>query len=865
MIPIPLPVPDASLLLSPPWPDWLPWVRWPVLATLVTVPLVLLVVLYRYELRLVSRWMAALLLGLRLLVVLLILGLVCLQPIVAREVRSDQPGRVLVVVDRSASMDLPDPQRAPADKLRLMRALKRLPGDLPSALVDQWIADLEQRREPTWMLPSESANEALREQRRKAFQGAMQEADTVTRTEAARGLLGTPGQDLLASISNRHAVELWSCDRGVRTFGPDRLEDLFGPAADPSYTDLTTALAAAGRYERGEVIGVVLLSDGQHNSGPSPGKVARELGERGVPIFPIALGDPASPPDAAILQVRGPSGNFYKGVEGNIEVRVKIAGLPAGEYAVELREEGNEAEIAPPQWIAHEGKDQVVDLRFAVTMDQVGTRTLTARIQPPEGVQEAILTNNQLSTSVRVADDRVKVLLVDGTARWEYHYLATMLQRDRLMELQTIVFDQPRLEEALTPQQTKQLGLPAQQWPREEDALAEMGCIVLGDVDAERLTLEQRQRLERYVGEAGGTLVIIAGKKAMPLGFAATLPNGEPDPLTKLLPIEQPRLLAPVEGFALTRTRAGADTRFMELDPDADDTATLWAGHPRPWTWAVAGVPKPGATALASWLDPAEAKKPITERERSHAVIVRHNYGFGRVLFMGIDSTWRWRFRVGDLYHHRFWGQVLRWAAADKPLAVGNEWLRFGTPQPVYAPGEVVDLTVRLAEKLGPVPANLLAGARVIALPRGGNEAERPVALVPLSRPTARPRVLEAGLRDLPPGEYAVELAIPELGEKTTDAEGKPLRTTFRIAPPESKEMLRLETNVDLLMDLAHSSNGRLFAPHEVGELRELLTNRNRAEIERIPTKLYQGWWMLAVVVSLLSIEWILRKTAGLP
>jgi hypothetical protein len=77
--------------------------------------------------------------------------------------------------------------------------------------------------------------------------------------------------------------------------------------------------------------------------------------------------------------------------------------------------------------------------------------------------------------------------------------------------------------------------------------------------------------------------------------------------------------------------------------------------------------------------------------------------------------------------------------------------------------------------------------------------------------------------------------------------------------------MLRLETNVDLLMDLATSSGGRMFAPHEVGELRELLTSRNRAEMERIPTKLYQGWWMLAVVVSLLSLEWILRKAAGLP
>jgi hypothetical protein len=195
---------------------------------------------------------------------------------------------------------------------------------------------------------------------------------------------------------------------------------------------------------------------------------------------------------------------------------------------------------------------------------------------------------------------------------------------------------------------------------------------------------------------------------------------------------------------------------------------------------------------------------------------------------------------------------------------VGNEWLRFGTPQPVVAPGEPVDLTVRLAEKLGALPPNLLAGARVIALPNGPGESEKPVALVPLTRPPARPRVLEASLRDLPPGQYAIELAIPELGDKTQQ-DGKPLRMTFRVAPPESKEMLRLETNTELLADLAGSSGGRVFRVHEVGELRDLLTARNRVTVERQPTKLYQGWWMLAVVVTLLGLEWIVRKGAGLP
>ena len=75
---------------------------------------------------------------------------------------------------------------------------------------------------------------------------------------------------------------------------------------------------------------------------------------------------------------------------------------------------------------------------------------------------------------------------------------------------------------------------------------------------------------------------------------------------------------------------------------------------------------------------------PLSEREKRQAVVVRHNYGFGRVLFVGLDSTWRWRYKVGDLYHHRFWGQVVRWAASDQMLPAGNKYVRFGTREPVY-------------------------------------------------------------------------------------------------------------------------------------------------------------------------------------
>jgi hypothetical protein len=283
----------------------------------------------------------------------------------------------------------------------------------------------------------------------------------------------------------------------------------------------------------------------------------------------------------------------------------------------------------------------------------------------------------------------------------------------------------------------------------------------------------------------------------------------------------------------------------------------------------VAGKAKPGATSLVHVPEGDKVALPLSEREKRQAVVVRHNYGFGRVLFVGLDSTWRWRYKVGDLYHHRFWGQVVRWAAADRPLVVGNRFIRFGTPQPVYRPGDAVELVARLNEVLGPVRADLLAGARVIRLGEG-KEAEKAVALVPLTRRPAQPRVLEGQLRDLAAGKYAVELVIPDLADKLlTPAEkgkeAKPLRALFTVLPPESKETVDLERNDPLLEDLAVQSGGKVFTPETVRELAEQLQRQGIEHVEHDEQRLWQWGWLLGLVVALLALEWAARKLSGLP
>jgi hypothetical protein len=878
---IPLPLPDSGLLLTPPGSEWHPALQWGLVLVVCLVPLALMVWLYRYELRLVPRATALGLLGLRLVVVVLLLFLVCLQPIYAHDSTRGLPGRVLVAVDRSESMDVADPQRQPGDKLRLARALKLASDLCPDDRLDSWIRDHEQKRSPQWVGPDEARDDPQRRrdletERRRLHDLVCERMDKLTRTETARRILGETGLGLLSTLAAKHEVELLGFGRDAWDLKPDQHEELFrkqgagGPENVAAFTDLRLPLVRALERSgpgQGKILGIVLLTDGQHNAGEPPNKKAQELGERQVPIYPIALGARQPPPNVAIVSLKAPSAVF-KDVDAPLDVRFKITGLGAQDFLIELHQASakgdGEKKLLAQRTVRHDGKDRDYTESFPVRLEEAGTQTLLATVRPVNpDVQVVAPQNSSRPISINVADDKAKVLLVDGEARWEYHYLASALQRDRTMQVERVVFDQPRLDDQLTPAQLEQMGSPRQQLPQGRDALSGFDCIILGDVTPEQLPLADRLRLEKYVADRGGTLVLVAGKRAMPLAFPEVGADGEADPLRKLLPIESPRVASLVDGFPITLTQEGRETKFLELDPETGKSEEHWAALPRHY-WGVIGQAKPGAMPLAFLPDGGDPKS-VGEREKQQALIVRHNYGFGRVLFVGLDSTWRWRYKVGDTYHHRFWGQAIRWAAADKPLVAGNDFLRFGTPQPVYRQGQEVEIVTRLHENLGALKPDLLAGARILRQGKPG-EKEEAVALVPLGKRPAQPRVLEGRLRDLPAGQYAIELVIPDLADKLIAPDGaKPLRASFTLLPPDSTEMIDLETKWPLLEELAVKSGGKVFTAEEAAELMKLLAGQTVAHTEHYEQRLWQWWVMLALVVTLLSIEWVGRKLAGLP
>src|SRR5262249_47272325 len=165
MICIPWFGPDDYLLLTPRWEDLGPAAQGVLLALVFLVPLALVLWLYRYEMRLVPRARAFALLFLRLLVLLVPVTLVSLRPRLTHETHPELPGRVMVAVDLSDSMDLRDPQREPVEKLRLAKALQLAGGLASNAQLEEWIKQYEAKRPIQWVKPDEFPDDPQRREK----------------------------------------------------------------------------------------------------------------------------------------------------------------------------------------------------------------------------------------------------------------------------------------------------------------------------------------------------------------------------------------------------------------------------------------------------------------------------------------------------------------------------------------------------------------------------------------------------------------------------------------------------------------------------------------------------------------------------
>ncbi len=787
---------------------------------------------YRRETRLQANPLCGLLPWLRagavFLVVLMLSG-----PVIRHRQMQGELTRLLFCVDGSQSMGLSDLDMEAGRKEGIARALG-------------------------WFAAGRTETGAAESGRETA--AALARFDQTTRSERVRSLLFEGGEaGLLASLAGRFDIQLLALENsGVRLLwqSGEGLAKL--PASLPEPTAASTDLLSAGLRQaasplrqaeatgvpsgenQGPSIAVVLLTDGQHNTQSSPIALARELGDRRIPVYALGYGAELAAADLAVLSVEAPETVFFEDrVSGTVVLKDEMP--PGQEYRVKVERQGRvlweKTLVTSRRHVVRVPFDfSVTDLvKEAQAGAPAGERrsvvplSFEATVVPLPGERE--VRNNTAGFLVRATTAKRKILLLDGRPRWDSLYVRNLFERDARWQVNALLLG------GADPSERWPRGEKAGMFPSEREALDEYDAVVLGELPLRSLTDTEWQWLADFVAKRGGGLLLVDGQRRNLAAHAAEAGW----PLGALLPVE---FGAAGEGQSagvgrLELTERGRSLGFLALDPGHSDPSAMWR-QLRPPQWVSRARALPGSETLLE-LAGAAGRSPA---------LVWRQFGAGRVAYLAFDETWRWRADVAEKYQERFWNQLIP-AIAEPTFAAGDELLSLDTDQFKYPADGVAEVRVRLRGKL--LAGDRQGGWRAV-LWRDGQR----VATVALSADEARPDLLRGRTAQLEPGGYSVGV------ESVAGAKELPLRVSFDVGSQATGELAELTLNEELLKRIADESGGKYLREEFSAQLRESIASLETGRVVETETVLWQSYWWFSAVLLLLTIEWILRKRLGL-
>lgn len=791
----------------------------PVLIVLIALGLgVLTWFYYRRETRTrkrAARWFLPLL---RAVVVTLVI-LLLLEPVLVRRGQALERGRVLVVLDRSKSMTRRDPGTRLSRKVALAEALGLLSGTNEKTLTEE---ELER-----W-----SASTDVGAQR------ALATLESLSRWERATRLLFDRDVGVFDDLSWPHISELATAGEGLEVVPLTRVGSAeesrravaLDRAPDVAYTDIGRVLEEAGRRE---VHAVVLLSDGRHNRGKSPITMARKLGTRGVAIYPVGMGSADEPLDLGVLDVHVPTTAYEEDrLEGKIVLKLSAPSDLGLRVSITRQSESEQETAAAVLW-EHEidsstvGASRILELPFILperTLPQ-GRPRLVAEVRPIAG--EASTRNNRLEFLVTVKKRELRVLLLDGRPRWTWRYLKKLFERDEKVFVNAVMAgldpDRPLLPR----------GECDGCFPATDAGLESYDLVVLGDLSPELFRDDERVWIRNFV-DAGGGLILVAGSR----GHLAHYANGAMAPLLPVRVTESTgRVRAPRR---LRLTASGKRAPSLKLVEDPKENAAVWELL-RPSRWVQSAKSLPGAEV---WVETIAGA-----RGSSRPVLVHKRFGRGNVLYLGIEESWRWRYKIADLYHARFWSQQVDYFREEDFAVRANEWA-LDTDRATYGPTDVVRIRVQRSKSDG--DRGEAATAAVVELWREGAK----VRDLSLDAPGSADGVQQALLEGLEPGRYSLR-PVP------SENEAAPM-LPFDVRVRSADEDLFFAWNEDLLARLALQSGGKYLREEHIQRLPELLEKTSAWHDKTARRPLVHGWVILTTLLLLLTVEWLLRKRSGL-
>jgi hypothetical protein len=594
------------------------------------------------------------------------------------------------------------------------------------------------------------------------------------------------------------------CDLTTRYFGGDlknRPEEI-----NKNETAVGLALQELDREQLAERADYWLLfSDGNSNTGPRPADIISGLT---TPIITVGMAAGGGTADIGLADVSY-NAVVFAGQPTEMQTRLRWDGAKPGPVTVQLLDSGR---VIAEKSVQIDQESGFADVTLRYVPARPGQALLSVRVG--QLTEETDLNNNARTVSVKVLKSRLAILLACENADYEVGFLNRFLTRSDRYDVKLVVMG-------------RQAGNLAGRFPDQQTELNRYDLVILYDPEPSRLD-NLHDLLKSYLADRGGGLWVFFGPR-----FKGVVASTRAAELLPFYPSNRAGLVyaqfhaVPSEGELFHPSVRLADSRSAIRD--------TWAGLPPFRMLLTCDQVASGSVVLAtaSEIGSVGLRTPVLGYRRS---------GPGKVLAVAAAPLWTWGFdpqgyAVGQSPYAKMVEATVNW------LTVQDDFdpVRVAPDQTVYRRGEPVKFE-GYAFDPGYRPLPEVTG--VVAVTGGVGQEPQEVDLIET----------DAEFDNLPPGQYSYEATLSREGQPLKTSRGQFLVEAF------SAEEFNQQGDPATLATIAQATGGGY---HHFSEFTQAVEKLNLLPVTETEAKEFVLWgkfWLLAVFIAALALEWGLRK-----
>jgi hypothetical protein len=748
-------------------------------------------------------WLRASLAVARVLVLALVVATL-LEPTAVVSESHTRVRSLPVLLDVSESMSMKDQRKRAEDLVDAAAALGMVPlGAEPDAEADRTAMGLDTK------------------QRQTIASASRLDLGAAVLSQSARPIFESLGESLDISYHAFGQTPRLISDGDVVTS-----EDLAAFEATAPGTSIAASLEAVANSGGIPPAGIVLLSDGIDNATSQRSEaVLQDLGARGIPVYTVPLGLP-DPDDVAIRNIVMQEVAFSG---DRVPVRVHLQSEGYERRTTRLSVLLNDRRVSS-RIVRFEGGLQFEEIDFRVDVYEKGAAQIDVIIEPFD--DEVSIVNNRVARSIRVVNEKVNVLYIEGNARWEFRYLRAILKRDPRINATFIASN-------VGPEVARNSPEHIERFPDDREDAFQYDLVILGDVDASFFTDEELSLLEELIRDRGASLLMLCGPMYSPGSYTGT-------PVQTMLPVRfdaEAGWEKIAESVYPVLTPEGRSSLVMTLENDVELNDRIWSRMAPMDQLPPLLSAKPGATVLAVLSD-------STARDQGYPLVAWQRYGTGKCMSIASDRLWRLRYKTGDKYHWRVWSQCIQFMTLSR-LMGEHKRIRLETDRSVYpVDGQCRLYAHVLDDNFEPIVQPVF---EVYVTSIDSGQAKK---LVNLRPDRSQPGLYEGYFTPPERGRYRLEANEDDRKVSST--------TEFQVSDVR-QELLDTDMRPDHLQRIADLTGGAKLGVRELPELTSLVKGGLVITTVRSERPLWDNGVVALLLVGLLGAEWILRRRHDLP